>query len=60
MLCSFFFFFFFFFLGGGGGGGGAWALPRKISHCITFECSNRAKTKQDPKLCFFGFPNDNS
>ena len=57
--CSVLFFFFFFFFWGGGWAL-SWAFPRKISHCITFECSNRAKTKQDPKLCFFSFPNDNS
>lgn len=28
-----------------------WGFPgRKIPHCVAFECSSQAKTKQDPKL----------
>lgn len=46
MLCSFFFLFIF------GGGGVPWAFPRKISHCITFECSNRAKPSRIPSFAF--------
>ena len=35
-------------------------LPSKVPHCITYECSDQAKTKRDPKLRFFSFPKDNS
>lgn len=35
-------------------------LPSKLPHCITYECSDQAKTKRDPKLRFFSFPKDNS
>ena len=38
-----------------------WGFPgRKIPHCVAFECSSQAKTKQDPKLRFFSFPKNNS
>ena len=34
--------------------------PEKMAHCVAFECSNQAKTKQDPKLRSFCFHKDNS
>ena len=34
--------------------------PEKMAHCVAFECSNQAKTKQTPKLRLFCFQKDNS
>ena len=40
--------------------GFSWVFPRKMAHCVAFECSNQAKTKQDPKLRLFCFQKDDS
>ena len=40
--------------------GFSWVFPRKMAHCVAFECGNQAKTKQDPKRRFFCFQKDNS
>ena len=38
-----------------------WGFPgRKIPHCVAFECSSQAKTKQDPKLRFLASQKINS
>ena len=40
--------------------GFSWVFPRKMAHCVAFECGNQAKTKEDPKRRFFCFQKDNS